>query len=270
MKQFLICLALLCLITNVSFSQTKIRSAEKSLNSGKTSSDDDDDYSDDGDLFEEVFGEIIGEAFLYLTYYTFIESPTEGGQPMSYAPLTKYPYNNSIKGNYTYGLDDDYSNFRTEFTGRYITESSSLKGMHLNLEMRFAKRMGLEFDYQQLWEKNAYLGNDQLALYNLFVKYYRVRTEKIDLWWGIGGSYVDGDVDRFGFTYGLGFELFFAKPLSAEINFNQTFINSETINKFNVLLNYHIDQYKIIGGYEHLKIGTQRFSMATLGIGVFF
>jgi hypothetical protein len=54
------------------------------------------------------------------------------------------------------------------------------------------------------------------------------------------------------------------------MNFNQTFINSETINKFNVLFNYHMNRYKLTGGYDQLKIGTQQFTSLTLGVGVFF
>ena len=271
MKRFFICLAFICLILNASYSQTKIGRAENSLNkdSGRSSSDDDDD-SDDVGFFEEIFGEIFAEAFMYIFYYTLIESPSEEGQPMSYAPLTKYPYCNSDRGNYNYDIDENYSVFRTELAVRYVTESNTLKGMNLSLDMRFEKRIGVELGYRQLWEKNSNLGNDNLALYNLLLKYHRVRTEKFDLWWDIGTTYVDGNVDRFGFTYGVGSELFFAKPLSLELNFNQTFVNSQTVNKFNVLLNYYYNRFKVMGGYDHLKIGTQRFSSVTLGVGVIF
>ncbi len=57
-------------------------------------------------------------------------------------------------------------------------------------------------------------------------KYNRVRTERFNAWWGLGTAYVDGDVNELGFTYGLGAELFFIKPLSVESNFNQTLINN--------------------------------------------
>ena len=270
MKQFLICLAFIGFITNASYSQTKIGRAEDSLNKDRGGSNDsDDDDDENGGFFLETFGEIIAQAFFYVGYYTLI-GPSDEEEPINNSALTKYPYNNANKGNYTYSLDENYSTFRTEFTGRYISESNSLKGMHLNAEMRFAKRIGVDLDYHQLWEKNPDLGNDHLALYNVMAKYYRVRTEKIELYWGIGTTYVDGEVDRIGLSYGVGSEFFFAKPLSFETNFSQAFINSETINKFNVLLNYHIDQYKVLGGYEYIKIGSERFSSITLGVGVFF
>ena len=141
--------------------------------------------------------------------------------------------------------------------------------MHLNADLRFLKRIGFEADYTQLWEKSPNFGTDALALYSFVAKYHRIPSQKFDLWWGLGTTYIAGGVDEFGFTYGLGAELFFAKPLSIEANFNQTFINTETVNKLNFLLNYHKGRYKVMGGYEHLKIGTQDFSMITCGLGLF-
>ncbi|WP_242155912.1 hypothetical protein [Aestuariivivens sediminis] len=273
MKHFIICFSFICLITNASYAQTKIGKAENSLENKdeQATSNDQEDWDGEGnDFFVGTFAEVIAEALLYVSYYTLIESPFEGEHRGSRASLTRHPYNKSNKGSYSYNLDENYSTFRTELSSRYISENNALKGMNLALEMRFIKRLGVELDYHQLWERNFNFGNDNLAFYNMLVKYYRVRTEKLDAWWGIGTTYVDGMVDQFGFMYGLGAELFFAKPLSLIVIFKQTFINSETVNTLNLMLNYHIRQFKVIGGYQGLKIGSQRFSMITLGTGIFF
>ena len=271
MKYIIIYLVIIGLVSNC-YSQSKIQKAENSLSrSERVSFRNQDDDNDDGvDFFADTFDGVILEAFMYLTYYTLIETPFEMQHQTSQAPLTPYPYKNSKKGNYTFSPEDEYSRFRTEISSRYISENNAIKGMNVTLDMRFLKRIGIALDYHQLWERNLNFGNDHLAFYNLLAKYYRIRTENMDAWWGIGTTYVDGNVNQFGFTYGLGTELFFAKPLSLEINFDQTLINSETVNKFNVLLNYHISKYKAIGGYNHLKIGTQHFSSVTLGVGVIF
>ncbi len=271
MKYIIMCFCIMGLMTN-GYSQSKIGKAENSVSrsSERSSSRDYDDDDSDGDgFFVETFGGIIVEALMYMTYYTLIETPFETQYPASQAPLTPYPYTNPKKGNYTFSMDEAYSPFRAEITGRYISENKAMKGMNVTLDMRFLKRMGFEFDYHQLWERNFNFGNDQLAFYNLMAKYYRIRAEQIDAWWGVGTTYIDGNVDQFGFTYGLGTELFFANPLSLEVNFKQTFINSETVNKLNLMLNFHIKRYKVIGGYEHLKIGSQRFPTFTLGGSLF-
>ena len=114
MKQLIICLVFMCFVSNFSYSQTKIRRAESSLKSDRSSSSDDDDDDDVG-FFEGFFAEIFAEAFLYITYYALIESPSEVENVNSQAPITKYPYYNSSKGNYTYDFEEDFSVFRTNF-----------------------------------------------------------------------------------------------------------------------------------------------------------
>ena len=86
----------------------------------------------------------------------------------------------------------------------------------------------------------------------------------------LGAAYINGDVNKLGFTYGLGAELFFIKPFSIESNFNQTLINNNSVNMFNTLLNYHKKEYKFTLGYEHLKIGSVEFSTFTTGVGISF
>lgn len=265
MKQVIICIALLCFAETSVHSQTQIERSESSLkqSSERSQSDSDDDIT----IIDKI--EFFGKAFFYF-YDVLFEFPSEVEGRASQASITKYPYYRSKKGNYNYELDDNQSVFRTELVGRYVSESNDLKSLDLNVDLRFVKRLGLVLGYRQLWEKNTEFGNDHLALYSMLLNYHRVRTEPFDLWWGIGTSYIDGTVNQFGFTYGIGAELFFAKPLSLGVNFNQTFINSETINKFDILFNYHINRYKATGGFDQLKIGTQKFTSLTLGVGVVF
>jgi hypothetical protein len=221
-------------------------------------------------FLQKRFGYLLLDVFLYTTYYSLIESPLEYNTPSSNAYLTRYPYFESKKGNYSYSWDKNTPIARLNLSSRYVFESDRINGNHLNIDFRFSKRIGVEVNYLQLWENSNNFGYNSLAIYSALIKYHRVRTQQLDAWWGIGASYVDGEVDKLGFTYALGAELFFAKPLSLESNFNQTLVNNQTVNKFNALLNYHHRQYKFTGGYEHLKIGSQSFSLLTFGIGLFF
>ncbi len=281
MKNSILFFGFVLLIGFSSYAQSKIGRAEESLKKKETSTKHSKtSYSEGGNnsdsessFFAETFGdlflEIFVQAFAYTVYGVAIESPFEKGHQASNAYLSKYPYHNLSTGNYTYKWNEDTPIFRTSLSARYISENSRLKGSQLNIDMRFLKRLGLEFDYLQLWENNPNFGNDNLAIYTALAKYHRVRTEKFNAWWGLGTAYIDGAVDNFGFTYGLGTELFFVKPISIEANFNQTFINDNTFNKFNGLINYHLNTYKLIFGYQHLRIGNQNFSTVTLGAGIF-
>ncbi|MDB2462585.1 porin family protein [Algibacter sp.] len=258
-----------------SYSQGKIKDAEDSLkkteqsinsHSNSTYSNNSND-SDSGFLSDIVRG-LIAPIFAYTAYGIAFESPFETNNKSHHAFLTKHPYKNSNTGNYTYAWNEDSEIFTTTLTSRFIFETNRLYGNHLNADMRFLKRLGLEFDYLQLWEDNKNFGANKLAIYTVLAKYNRVRTEHFNAYWGLGAAYVDGEVDALGFTYGLGAEYFFVKPFSLEGNFNKVLVNDNSINKFNALLNYHRKQYKFIGGYERLKIGSIKFSNLSLGVGI--
>ncbi len=275
MKPSFIFFTSLILCFNSIQGQGKLEKAEESLtkkeraNYNNSRSYDDDDYDDDS-VLADTFGSLIVDLVLYLSYYTIVETPIENEYRASNASITRYPYLNSKKGNYAYDWGDDTKPFRATLSNRYISENNKLYGNHLNLNMRFLKRAGLEVDYLQLWEENTNFGNNTLAIYSAIGKYHRIRTERFDAWWGLGATYVDGAVDEFGFTYALGAEWFFVKPFSLEANFNQTFINDNTVNKLPVILNYHVNRYKFSGGYQYLKIGSQSFSTFFAGIGISF
>ena len=278
MKKCVFLILLTLLICTKTHSQSKIKKAETSLQKKETvsksinsnHSNRESNNKSRGSFVSDVIGGLFIDIFAFSVYSIAIESPFESGNPASYAYLSKYPYNHSKKGSFTYDWDSSLPLFRNSLTARYISENTRLKGAQVNLDIQFLKRLGLEANYLQLWENNPNFGYDNLAMYSLLAKYHRIRTEKLSAFWGIGTTYIDGHVERFGFTYGLGAELFFAKPLSLEANFNQTLMNNQTVNKFNTMLNYHIKQYTVIGGYEHLRIGNQNFSTVTLGLGVFF
>ncbi|MBT8260728.1 MAG: hypothetical protein KJN82_05400 [Bacteroidia bacterium] len=268
MKKVYLIIFMMILSISALHGQGKLEKAEDDL---KSESSNDSSIEDNNDYNNGFIVSTLGGLFVDIVYYSFyalfFESGFEVDHLASQASLTKYPFYND-KGNYSYEWDESTSTYRLTFSFRYIYENERIEGNHLNMDVSFLKRFGVEFDYLQLWENNPNFGDNSLAMYTFLAKYNRVRTESFDAYWGIGGTYIDGNVDEWGFTYGLGAELFIAKPISIESNFNQTIINDSSINKFNALLNYHIKQYKISGGYEHLKIGSQKFSMISVGLNM--
>ncbi len=275
MKPITLLLLAYFMVSNHGFSQGKLEKAEKSLskkeesnrsyNNSRSRSRASNNYDD-----TYLFGDLLIEIGAIITYGIIFEAPGEAEYAASTASITKYPYLHSKKGNYSYDWGEDAALFRTTLSTRTVVENAKLYGNHLNADFRFFKRIGFEADYLQLWEDNTFFGDNSLAVYTFLAKYHRIRTERFDMYWGLGATYVDGEVDELGFTYGLGAELFFAKPLSLEANFNQAFINDTTVNKFNTLLNYHYKRYTFSGGYEHLKLGSVDFSTFSAGVGVSF
>lgn len=269
MKQLYLIILVLTLGTSTFYGQGKLEKAEKDLKSkSRQDSSNEKGNSSNDNFFISALGEVFIELVFYSSYALLIESRSEVENLASNASITRYPYYNSDKGNFSYEWDESSSEYRFTISSRYIFENTRIEGNHLAMELRFLKRIGLEIDYLQLWEKNPNFGDNSLAMYSFLAKYNRVRTERFDAWWGVGGTYIDGNVNDWGFTYGLGAELFIAKPISIESNFSQTLINNTSTNKFNALLNYHIKRYKLSGGYENLRIGGQNFSMISLGLSM--
>ncbi|RZS99663.1 hypothetical protein [Aquimarina brevivitae] len=204
------------------------------------------------------------------TYGLLIEMPEEKEHAASTAHLTKYPYHSAKKGNFTYEWGDDASLMNFHINSRFVAENGKLYGNHFNFDFHFIPRMSVEFNYLQLWEESVNFEKNSFALYTFLGKYHRVRTEKFNLWWGLGFTYADGFVDHGGFAYGLGAEAFIARPLSLELTLNQSFINDEDILRITPLLNYHYRNLTFFGGFEHLKIGNEDFSLITAGLGITF
>ncbi len=279
MKNIFLLLIFSLLVCNSGIGQSTLEKAEKSLSKKKEKNNSRGDsrsytYSDSSDsennFIADTFGVLFLDIFLAATYGIIIETPFEQEYTGSQASLTKYPYHSGAKGNFSYEHGDDTTIFKTTIADRYIVENGKIYGNQLMAEFWFAKRISLKANYLQLWEDNIHFENNSLAMYQGLAKYHRIRTERFNAWWGLGATYVDGEVDETGFTYGLGAELFLVKPISIEADFMQTFINNETVNQFSTLMNYHIKRYKVSGGYEHLKLGIEDFSMFSIGVGVSF
>ncbi|OED40505.1 hypothetical protein AB832_03615 [Flavobacteriaceae bacterium (ex Bugula neritina AB1)] len=279
MKQSSFFLFIFLLFFQYNFCQGKLDKAGKSLkksieqinwgDNSPHSSGSSNGYSNNDNPILLGLGRLIVELGLYLTYYTLVETPVEKERTASTAFITKYPYFNSKKGNYSYKWGTDTGLISANFRNNFITENSKLYGNHFTAELRFFKRISLETDYLQLWEHNTFFGDNSLAIFTTFAKYHRIRTERFNAYWGIGASYIAGEVEELGFTYGLGAEYFFARPMSIEANFNQSSFKYDTTTKFNALLNYHIDRFKISGGYESFSIGAVNFSTFSVGVGIF-
>lgn len=278
MKKHVFVLFFLVLFFSKNYGQGKIDKAEESLKKTEKISSNESSKSIynsnitdfESNILTKLVGNLFIQLFAYTAYGIVIESPFEMDNKSNSAVLTPYPYKNSNTGNYSYKWNDDSEIFTTTISNQFVFENNKVYGNHLNVDMRFLKRIGLELDYLQLWEENTNFGNNALAIYTVLAKYNRIRTEKFNAWWGLGTAYVDGDVNELGFTYALGAELFFIKPFSIESSFNQTFINGNAINKFNALLNYHKKHYKFSIGYENLKLGDISFSNFATGFGVSF
>lgn len=279
MKPLLISLILIFSITLHSYSQTgKLDLAKESLKQQNSSSNStvssstkvsNNRVKDDNPFLEELAIFMV-KISLGLAYQIGVESHFEKEGNMHSADFSKYPYKEPFFGNYV--CNDSTNNksiVRVDITSNFVYESKTLFGNNLNINLKFARRFDLEVGSLQLFEKVN--GNtDNFSLYQAMLNYHRIRTQKFDLWFGLGVNYVANDVNEVGFSYGLGYEWFLTKPISILVAFNGTTINSRPVNETKLLLKYYINNFNISTGYEYYSLGVSKINAYSIGIGASF
>lgn len=275
MKALFIIFIFLFIFSTKCFSQEgKLDKAKKSLteetdtNSGYTQST---STSTNGNIISSgnIFIDIIGTLAFYLSYGILIESPPEMNTKMHDAEISEYPFRIAKSGNYLYTDSTNFKLTRFDISNNFIVENKNLYGNDLNIDFRFLKRMGIEVNYLQLFEKVGGV-NDKLSIYTAMVNYHRIRTQRIDFWFGLGAMYVGNTVKKGGFLYGIGGEWFIKKPISLLVSFKGSSINQQSVNKTKILLKYHLKKYHISSGYQNFTIGVTRINAFSLGAGVSF
>lgn len=248
--------------------KTTNSSSSTSKNSSKTSNSSTSDtslFDDDVNPFLQIFGYI----FAYTAYGVLIESPFEKEGRMHSAEISNYAYQENHYGNFIYTDSTNYNITRFDISNNFVIENRNLYGNNFGLNFKFLKRFALDVDYLYLTE-NVNGTNDSFSLYAALLKYYRIRTQRFEAWFGLGIMRVGSDVDKNGFGLGFGAELFVAKPISIDFGHKWTNINQQEVNKTKVLLKYHLKNYQISSGYEHFKIGVSKINAFSFGVGASF
>jgi opacity protein-like surface antigen len=223
----------------------------------------------DESYFSFFFAGIFIDLFAYTVYGVAIESPFEFNGRMHDAEIANYPYEKTFHGNFIYTDSINYKIARLDITNSFVIENSNLYGNNFGIDFRFLKRFGLEFDYLYLREKSN-TNRDQFSLYSALINYHRIRTQKLDVWFGLGMMHVGSDVNKTGFGVGIGAEWFVVKPISAKVSHKFTNINNQEVNNTKLLLKYHLKNYHISSGYEHFKIGVAKINAFSIGVGASF
>lgn len=218
---------------------------------------------------DSFFAEFFIKLFAYTAYGVAVETPFEKDGRMHYAEISSYPYQESNYGNFIYTDSTNYNITRFDITNNFVMENNNLYGNNFGVNFRFLKRFALDADYLYLVEKiNG--TKDSFSLYSILLKYYRVRTERFDAWFGLGMMHVGSDVDKTGFGIGLGAEWFIKKPISLDFSHKWTNINQQEVHKTKLLLKYHLKNYQISSGYENFKIGVSKIGAFSVGFGASF
>ncbi|QOD59832.1 hypothetical protein H9I45_10780 [Polaribacter haliotis] len=218
---------------------------------------------------DNPFASILWGIAAYTFYGVLVESPWEMNGRMHDAEISNYPYKEARYGNFIYTDSTNYNSTRFDITNNFVRESKNLYGNNFGVNFRFLKRFALDVDYLYLSE-NVNGKQDSFALYSALLKYYRIRTQRFDAWFGLGILHAGSNVKETRFGLGFGAELFITKPISIDFSHKWTVINQEEVHKTKVLLKYHLKNYHISSGYEHFKIGVSKIKALSIGVGASF
>ncbi len=223
-----------------------------------------DNKSDSFHPFQDLFIQIMWNITYGIAFETIFEKETK----MHRAGISKYPYIENKIGNYSY-VDSLSVAYRFSVTDSWLRESTSLSGNIANLQLRFAKRLDINLGYLELIEKNNFT-TDNFSLFSAMLNYHRIRTQKIDLWYGLGVIHVANNINKTGFAYGIGAEWFVVKPISLFASTKSSIINRETISKNRILLKYYQKKWQFYSGYKNFKLTTVFVNTLSIGGGYIF
>lgn len=276
--KFIVKLLIIFVLINSSidcYSQGKIDKSKDELKKGKEEKPTyyvETETKSNEDEPDNLIVEILTEAFLYITYYSFI-----GNYEAEYHlqnELTEYPYfNNELQGNYLYDYSEKIPDkpIRLDIQNDLLLSLTNTQGNNLKAKFRPSRYFYLQGDYIQLIEFNTVSGsNSYLSIFSLNFGYDRLRFEKFNLGWTIGANYVGNGVDKFGFNYGLNTEFFLIKNLSFYGSMRLGEINNVSVNVFELKAKYHKNRFAYSVGYENLKIGSPIYNFGTLGLSIYF
>ena len=205
-----------------------------------------------------------------LGYNLLVESSYERYGRMRTAELNPYPYYKG-KGDYTYEkqIIENFTLFRAS-----VNNEVSM-GMHIfqnNLQgkVRMGSRFGATLSYRHFWEKQRGVPAEHLDFVSLTAQYFRIRSQRMSLSWGLGAGYIGNGINQFGFSMTQDAEVFVYRPISLAYQLQYTAFSYSEIFSFAVGANYYHQQYQ--GGikYQYNNLAATKFSAMMLSIGVTF
>jgi hypothetical protein len=264
-------------------SQSKLKSAKENINTTKTKTSSKTSFrkstpgfpsrmhaANDPSVFR-FFAEITYKMTLGVLYFTFIESPWELTSKHSKSVLTPYPYSADHLGEFAYEPSRKDKTFRLQISSEYLSNQNRIKGTYSKIDIQFAKRFGLTADCVSLSENIPILSHtDEYAHSTFLVNYYRIRTEKMSLWYGMGLRYAMNGIHKAGFAYSLGTRIFIKKPLSLESHLTGSKINGSSINQFGNKVKYHFKQSYFSLGWNLWTLGSEKIGTFATGLGIYF
>ncbi|MFK8269930.1 hypothetical protein [Capnocytophaga stomatis] len=218
---------------------------------------------------EGIFAGILLDLTIFLAYYVAFETPLEQESQMYNSTLSPYPFYAGAKGDYNYVRSDDYIFWRLEGSNYYFSEKGKFFMNDLNLKIRLGNRFALKAEYLHFWEKLLANKNSKLDMLTLTGQYFRIRTPRVSLHWGLGASYIGNEINQLGFATELGNEIFI-KPFSLYTDLKYSAFRNSDVYHFSIGPKFYFRNYNIGIKYQYVNLAGSKASGVSFGVGAIF
>jgi len=202
-----------------------------------------------------------------ITYGILIESFLEKDTPMHDAELTPYPFFNPEEGNYTY--DKERVGFRVESFGSFITDTHHNFDGEIGGKIRFLKRVSVDLSYTHLPEIHELAGDFQSQT-RLMFNYYRIRTRRFELWYGLGALFSENKKYNPAVSFNVGAELFLPPKLSVSGQGDWGYFEQGIVKNYQLQLNYHLSRWRLFAGLKNYRIIGYHLNTLQAGLKYYF
>ncbi len=258
---------LLLLSSSMLFSQQKLKKAKENLtenntkmysaSSGNTSEDTEESSksttSFSNGLSNSFLG-LLGDVILFASVGVIFGDAEK-------REITPYPYFDGGEFTASFHENSRRSNFR--IGANYLF--NSVKALEINGLFKPIPILGIEASHLHFSEKNR-VATDYLDVSSLMVNYNRFRERYFSLWWGVGATYIGNEVDRVGFTYGVGTEIYPWNPVSIHFSWKESLLKNATVGLLKAQLKVHLKKIAIFSGYHHYDVGGVLFDGGVIGV----
>ncbi len=256
------------------FAQTDLNTSKRELNKEQKKNNTPQEYTapkstyrDGKDLESELIGSIVGNLFAYLIVGMVGNYSTEDHL---HNCVSKYPYRSAIDGNYTRVDSNVHKGVRLDIEDHFLYSNKDLSGNHLKAKLRPFEYFYFQTEMFQLFQYDHTLNKyENLLLYNLDFCYDRLRYERFNLGFTMGANYIANDVKKGGFAFGFNTEIFVTKPITLYASVKWSGINANPVNTYELQGKYHIKNFYISAGYQHMRIASPSYRFVAIGLGIY-
>lgn len=247
----------------------KIKQFEQELEKNKAdSSNSNNNQNNDSEASNPLFELLLNpKVLLYLFIGNSNDEDAFLGLNFWNSYFSDYPYQLHNVGLYASPAMTD-KRFAMKLFGNYFYNSADLQGFDFRARICPLPFLGGAIDFTDLTED---LGStqDHIQIYNIFLNYYRGRSQRLALWWGLGAKGIAGDITRHCFAVNIGTEIYPIKPISFQFNYNIGSINNKAVGELLLHFNFHIQRSILFVGYHRYSVGTRVLDGAIAGIGIY-